>query len=181
MKNTNRKSRSRKARIGIIGAGVLAAGITLGVAAPSMAAEPTTTTTSTSQEQIVSSPFSRSVEVKITNDTGSEVQFRYYANSAQKSTKTTIAKGATFEKVSHSAVGTDFQSTMTLDDGTTIYLAAKNPDIGKPWVGIGTKSRDFTEYKVNESGDTVEATVNGHKVTVTYNDGDYKEFTISVN
>ncbi|MFZ1363056.1 MAG: hypothetical protein WAS05_09040 [Candidatus Nanopelagicales bacterium] len=173
-------TRSRKARFGIIGAGRLAAAITVGIAAPSQAAEVTTTKSSNSQEQVVSSPFSKSVEVKIKNSTGSNVDFKYYANSAQKSTKTHINAGDTFQKVSRSNVGTDFQSTMTLQDGTTIYIAAKNPDFGKPWVGIGTSSTNYTEYKVNESGDTVEATVDGHTITAKYTDGDYKYFDIVV-
>lgn len=180
-KTTNRKNRSRKARIGIMGAGVLAAAITLGVAAPSMAAETTTTTSSTSQEAPVTSVFEKSVKMDLTNNSASNVELHHRASNQQKSTHTTLDSGASISLQGHSAVGTDVVAKLIFSSSDEVYVAAKNPTIGSPSVYIGTSSTNNNQYTFSNSGDSVEVDVNGHTVKVTYNDGDYKNFTVSVS
>lgn len=173
-------TRSRKARFGIIGAGLLAAAITVGIAAPSQAAEITNTNTSTSVSQEVDGWVgNKSVEMNITNHTGSSATIDYLSTKGDKRGHDTIGIGSTFHFTRTTAICPDWESKLTLKDGTVIYIAAKNPNIGKPWIGIGSSEDDITEIKVSD-GDKVHATVNGHEINVDYSDGDYKTFNVEV-
>lgn len=172
--------RSRKARIGIAAAGLVVAGAVFG-AAPSMAAETTDQTVSSQSQPAQIAFLEKSVEFKLHNETGSAAEFRYHSGRQEHSTTVDINSHGEFDITGHSGIGRDLWGTVTLSDGTTIFLEGKNPTIGHPTIKIGSSSNDNTTYTVSNSGDTINVTVNGHEVTVTYTDGDYKSFDITIS
>lgn len=172
--------RSRKARIAIAAAGLVIAGSVFG-ATPSMAAASSAQAESSQSQPAQIAFLEKSVEFKIRNETDSSASFRYHSGRQEHSTTVDINSQGEFDVTGHSAVGRDLWGTVTLSDGTTIFLEGKNPSIGHPSIKIGSSSSENETYTVSNSGDTINVTVNGHNVTATYTDGDYKSFDITID
>ena len=169
---------SRKARFGIIGAGLLASAITVGIAAPSQAAEPvnTNTGTSVSQEAQPATIFTKTVKLDFNNQTSGDAVFSWTQQSSGTSHKQTVAAGGSYSITAKSLAGNDVQGRFNLSDGTSISYDVYNPEFGKASITI-----DGVKYTMSDYSDPIDITINGHKVHVDLTDGTYKQFEVTIS